>query len=194
PLTRAQLDIWLEQEMGHFGAEWQFGLLVRIDGAVERDALEWTIRRVIHEAEPVRVTIFEVDGQVFQKAVEYPDVALEFHDLSGSPDPAQAAQEMALSIQRTPLPFEGPLFRFALFELGLDEYYLFGCFHHIVTDGAGLGLIGNRVASVYSAIVAGEPIPPAFFGSLEDLVDCEAEYEASAEYLDDQQYWSAHLP
>ncbi|PRC54175.1 hypothetical protein C6A85_50085, partial [Mycobacterium sp. ITM-2017-0098] len=42
--------------------------------------------------------------------------------------------------------------------------------------------------------VAGEPIPPAFFGSLEDLVDCEAEYEASAEYLDDQQYWSAHLP
>jgi amino acid adenylation domain-containing protein/non-ribosomal peptide synthase protein (TIGR01720 family) len=194
PLTRAQLDIWLEQEMGHFGAEWQFGLLVRIDGAVERDALEWTIRRVIQEAEPVRVTIFEVDGQVFQKAVEYPDVDLEFHDLSGSSDPAKAAGEMALSIQQTPLPFTGPLFRFALFELGVDEYYLFACFHHIVIDGAGLGLIGNRVASVYSAIVSGEPIPAAFFGSLEDLVECEADYEASADYRDDEEYWSAHLP
>ncbi|OAN37590.1 non-ribosomal peptide synthetase [Mycolicibacterium iranicum] len=194
PLTRAQLDIWLEQEMGHFGAEWQFGLLVRIEGAVERDALEWTISRVIREAETVRVAITEVDGRVYQTAVDYPDVELEFHDVSDESDPVGAAQAMALSMQRTPMAFDGPLFRFALFETGFDEYSLFGCFHHIVTDGAGLGLIGNRIASVYSALVAGEPIPPAFFGSLQDLVDSEAEYEASQDYRDDREYWTRNLP
>ena len=36
PLTRGQLDIWLAQEMGHAGTEWQLGLFVRIDGRVER--------------------------------------------------------------------------------------------------------------------------------------------------------------
>ncbi|MDG4666774.1 amino acid adenylation domain-containing protein [Mycobacterium sp. 236(2023)] len=194
PLTRAQLDIWLEQEMGHFGAEWQFGLLVRIEGAVERDALEWAISRVIGEAETVRVAITEVDGQVYQTAVEYPDVELEFHDVSDAPDPVAEAQAMALQMQQTPLDFTGPLFRFALFETGFDEYCLFGCFHHIVTDGAGLGLIGNRIASVYSAIVAGEPVPAAFFGSLKDLVDCESDYETSGDYHEDESYWTRNLP
>ncbi len=194
PLTRPQLDIWLEQEMGHFGAEWQFGLLVRIEGAVERDALQWAISRVIREAETVRVAIHEIDGQVLQTAVDYPDVELEFHDLSSVADPESEARAMALSIQRTPMEFDGPLFRFALFETGFDEYYLFGCFHHIVVDGAGLGLIGNRIASVYSALVAGEAVPPAFFGSLQDLLDCESEYEASADYQDDQEYWTRNLP
>jgi hypothetical protein len=47
PLTRGQLDIWLAQETGHSGTEWQLGLFVRIEGTVERDALEWAIRRVM---------------------------------------------------------------------------------------------------------------------------------------------------
>ncbi len=37
-------------------------------------------------------------------------------------------------------------------------------------------------------------IPPAFFGSLSDLIDCELEYEASSDYLDDQAYWTRNLP
>ena len=114
PLTRGQLDIWLAQETGHSGTEWQLGLFVRIEGTVERDALEWAIRRVVREAEPVRAAFFEVDGQVFQRAIDYPDVELAFYDLSGSRDPVQEAQSIASSIQRTPMPFTGPLFKFAI--------------------------------------------------------------------------------
>src|SRR5262245_52407835 len=194
PLTRAQLDIWLAQETGHSGTDWQIGLLIRIEGALDRDALEWAIQRVMREAEPVRAAFFEEDGQVFQRAIDYPEIELDFYDLSGSNDPAREAQEMALAIQRTPMPFTGPLFKYALFQTRSDELYAFGCYHHIVIDAAGIGLLGNRIASVYSAIVSGEPIPPAFFGSLQDLVDCESEYEASADYLEDQAYWTQNLP
>ena len=88
------------------------------------------------------------------------------------------------------MPFTGPLFKFALFQTRLDEFHLFGCCHHIVIDAAGIGLVGHRIASVYSAIVSGTPIPRAFFGSLQDLVDCELAYEASTDYLDDQAYWT----
>jgi amino acid adenylation domain-containing protein/non-ribosomal peptide synthase protein (TIGR01720 family) len=194
PLTRAQLDIWLAQETGHSGTDWQIGLLVKIEGALDRDALEWAIQRVIGEAEPVRVAILEDEGRVLQKAVDNPDVSLDSYDLSSALDPAREAREMALAIQRSPLDFAGPLFRFALFQTGPEEFYLFGCFHHIVVDAAGIGLIGNRVASVYSALVSGEPIPPAFFGSLQDLVEVESEYEASVQYRDDEDYWIRNLP
>jgi len=194
PLTGAQLGIWLAQETGHSGTEWQAGLLARIEGPVDRDALQWAISRVVREAEPIRAACFEVDGQVFQRAIDYPDVELAYYDLSGSRHPVHEAQRIALSIQRTPMPLTGPLFKFAIFQTRLDEFYLYACYHHIIIDAAGIGLVCHRIASVYSAIVSGEPIPPAFFGSLQDLVDCELAYEASTDYLEDQAYWAENLP
>ena len=194
PLTRGQLDIWLAQETGGSGTDWQLGVLVRFDGAVQRDLLERAIDHVMREAEPARVAIFDVDGQVFQRAIDCSDVEVVFHDLSESRHPVQQAREIASSIQRTPMPPDGPLFKFALFQTWADEFYLFGCFHHIVIDGSGITLLAHRIATVYAAIVSDAPIPPAFFGSLQDLVRCESEYEASTDYLDDEAYWTRNLP
>ena len=149
---------------------------------------------LVREAEPVRATFFEVDGQVFQRAIDYPDVELAFYDLSSSRHPVQEARGITESIQRTPMPFTGPLFKFALFRTRLDEFYLFACGHHIAIDGTGITLVAHRVAAVYSAIVSGAPIPPAVFGSLQNLVDCELAYESSDDYLQDQAYWTRNLP
>src|ERR1700744_5801689 len=101
PRTRGQLDIWLAQETGHSGTEWQLGVLVRFDGAVKRDLLERAIRHVMQEAEPARATIFEADGQVYQRAADS-EVELALHDLSDSRHPVQEAREIAASIQDTP--------------------------------------------------------------------------------------------
>ncbi|HEX5255322.1 MAG TPA: amino acid adenylation domain-containing protein, partial [Mycobacterium sp.] len=194
PLTRGQLAIWLAQQTSYFDAEWQLGVLVRIEGALERVILQRAIRQVVGEAETLRATFFQVDGEVFQKALDYPDVELAYYDLSGSQDPVQEARERASSIQQTPLPLTGPLFKFALFQTGTDEYYWFGCFHHIVIDGLGISLIGRRIAAVYSALASGGTVSPAFFGTLPELVADELQYEESADYLDDQVYWAANLP
>jgi nonribosomal peptide synthetase DhbF len=194
PLTRGQLDIWLAQEAGSFGAKWQLGELLRIEGTLDPGLLEWAIRQAVREAEPVRAAFFELDGQVFQKPVDYPDVKLARYDLIDSQDPAQDAYQLASSIQRTLMPLSGPLFKFALLQTRVDEFYLFACCHHIVIDGIGLTLVCHRIAAVYSAIASGAPIPPTFFGSLSDLIHCELEYEASTDYLDDRAYWTRNLP
>src|ERR1700752_1840558 len=193
PLTRGQLDIWLAQESGRFGAKWQLGELVRIEGTVDPGLFEGAFVQGVRGAEPLRAAFFEVDGQVFQKPVDYPDVELARYDLIGSQDPAQDAYRVASSIQRTLMPLSGPLFKFALLQTRVDEFYLFACCHHIVVDGIGLTLVCQRIADVYSAIASGALIPPAFFGSLSDLIDCELEYEASTDYLDDQAYWTRNL-
>lgn len=194
PLTRAQLDVWLAHETGCYGTGWQLGLFVRIEGPVQRDPLEWAIRRVIREAEPVRAGFFQEYGQVVQRAIDYEHVELTFHDLSSSHDPVEEAYEIASSIQRTPMAFSGPLFKFALFRTRPYEFYWFTCCHHIIVDGFGLALVGHRIAAVYSAVVSGRPIPPAMFGSLQDLVSTELAYETSPEYLEDQSYWTTNLP
>ncbi|GAB4595476.1 non-ribosomal peptide synthetase [Mycobacterium avium subsp. hominissuis] len=194
PLTRGQLDIWLSQEAGFAGTQWQLGLLVKIDGKVHRDALEQAITQAVAEAEPGRVSFFEVDGQVVQKPIDYPHVELAFHDLTDHADPVAEAREMSSAIQRTPMPLNGQMFKFVLFQTGHDEFYLFGCCHHIAIDGLGMALVCRRVATIYSAMVAGKPIPDAYFGTVQDLIDLESGYEASPDYAEDKAYWSEHLP
>ena len=194
PLTRGQLDIWLAQETVNSGAEWHLGLFVKVEGGVDRDALEWAIRRVVQEAEPIRATFAEVDGQVFQQVLDYPDVEPAFFDVSGAPDPEREAREIASSLQRAPMPLDDRLFKFAMFQARAGEVYLFACCHHIVIDGSGLALVCHRIAAIYSALVSGAPIPPPIFGSLQELLDSESEYEASQHYLDDQAYWTKNLP
>ena len=194
PLTRLQLDIWLSQESGLAGTEWQLGLLGRIDGSVRRDLLQEAIRQAVHEAEAGRTSFHEEDGQVFQAPLDYSDLELPFYDLRGTDDPEKAVRDLASSIQRTPLPLTGRLVRFSLFQTRSDEFYLFGLGHHISVDGAGLALVSRRIAAIYTALVAGDPVSPAYFGTLQDFVDCEADYEASADFLEDQEYWRNHLP
>src|SRR6201996_8136439 len=194
PLTRGQLAIWLAQETDHFGARWQLGYLVRIEGTVEPGLFERAIRQVVREAEPLRAAFFQVDGQVFQNTVDYPDVEVARYDLIGSQDPVQEAHRLTSSIQRTVMPLTGPLFKFALLQTRVDEFYFFVCCHHILTDGIGLALVCHRIAVIYNALASGTPIPPAFFGSLSDLIACELEYEASNDYLNDRTYWTTNLP
>ena len=86
-LTRAQLDIWLAQQTGRLPAKWQLGVLARLEGAIDPGLLERAVRQVVGEAEPLRASFFEVDGQIFQQVVNYPDVDLARYDLLGSQDP-----------------------------------------------------------------------------------------------------------
>ncbi|WP_407661893.1 amino acid adenylation domain-containing protein [Mycobacteroides immunogenum] len=194
PLSRGQLDIWLSQESGLVGAEWQLGLLVRIEGKVERVLLEQAIRQAVTEAEPARAAFFEVNGQIVQRPIDHSDLVLAFEDLRDSDDPVHRAREKATDIQRTLMPLTGQLLKFALYRTGDDEFYLFGLCHHINLDGLGMAVVSRRVASIYTALVAGEPVPPAYFGTLQDLVEWETDYVSSDEYAADREYWSQNRP
>ncbi|HEY6649822.1 MAG TPA: amino acid adenylation domain-containing protein, partial [Mycobacterium sp.] len=194
PLSRGQLDIWLSHESGLAGTQWQLGLLGRIDGTVQPGLLLEAICQAMGEAEPARAAFFEIDGQVFQKPIDYSDIELPFHDFRNFDDPVRKVREAASLIQRTPMSLSGQLAKFALFRTGVDEYYWFGLCHHISVDGLSMALVCRRIATIYSAMVSGEPVPPAYFGSLQDAVDCEAKYQASSDFRDDQAYWSKNLP
>ncbi|KUH75761.1 non-ribosomal peptide synthetase [Mycolicibacterium novocastrense] len=194
PLSRGQLDVWLSQESGLAGTEWQLGLLVRVDGPIQPDLLHHAMRQALQEAEPARATFFEQDGQIVQRPMDYSDLELPFYDVRDAPDPAAKVREIASSIQHTPMPLTGRMVTFALFQTQTDQYYAYGLGHHVSVDGMGMALVCRRISTIYTALAKGEPIPPAYFGSIQDLVDCEAAYEASDDYAEDRAYWSENLP
>ena len=194
PLTRPQLDVWFAQETSTMVAEWQAGLFVVIEGMVDAEALNVAIQRAMHDAEPMRVAVLQDQSRIVQQVMDYPTLETEFHDLRHEQHPVQEAHRIAAEIQETPMPLTGPLFKFAFMRTRVDEFYLFLCGHHMVMDGYSMGLLIDRIATVYSAVVRGAAIPPTPFGSLQDMVECEHDYEASDDYLQDRDYWTENLP
>ncbi|ORA96373.1 non-ribosomal peptide synthetase, partial [Mycobacterium intermedium] len=194
PLTGRQLDIWLSQMATGSSAEWHLGLFVTIDGPVNVELLRQAIRTAVQEAAPVRASFFEADGQVFQKAIDDPVIDLELHDLRSSASPLEEARAIAASIERRPMSLAELPLRFALFRTRDAEYYWYTCCHHIVIDGTGIALMGRRIANIYTALMSGTSVSAAFFGSLQDLVASESQYEKSADYLIDQEYWRQNRP
>ena len=96
----------------------------------------------------------------FNSAVDYPDVELDFCDLTGFENPAQAVQETGgRDPTHTCMPLSGPLFKFTLFQTSPDEFHLFACCHHIAMDGVGMVLVSRRIAAIYSAIVSRRSCP-----------------------------------
>ncbi len=193
-LSRGQLDIWLSQESGLAGTEWQLGLLVRIDGPIQPDLLHQAIRQSLQEAEPARAVFFEDDGQILQRPMDYSNLELPFYDVRDSEDPEQKVREIASSLQHTPMPLTGRMVTFALFQTKPDQYYAYGLGHHISVDGMGMALVCRRIATIYTALAKGQPVPPAYFGSIQDLIECETAYESSEDFLEDQTYWRENLP
>jgi hypothetical protein len=75
----------------------------------------------VDEADPLRAVFFEVDGQVFQKVVEHPEIALTIYDLTGTQDPVQDVYRRISAIHSVPMPLDGPLFKFVLLRTRPDE-------------------------------------------------------------------------
>ncbi|MEU4342400.1 amino acid adenylation domain-containing protein [Nocardia sp. NPDC023852] len=186
PLTREQVDVWLAQKTFDAGS-WLVSQFLVIDGTIDEPLLESAIRRLVDEAEAIRVHITETNGSLSQAPTDYPDWRLPCYELESDADAyAIATRELHANMSLT-----GPLFRFALLRTAGERSFLFLCGHHIVMDGTTLALIGNRIADIYSASRSGADPEPHSFGSLRDLISMESEYQESAEYIADQKYWSA---
>ena len=165
-------------------------------GSVDRDALEWAIRRVVREAEPVRVGFFEADGQVFQRTVDYPDVELAFYDLSARRDPVREAPRDRLVDPTHADAVHGPAVHIRVVPDGARRIRICSsACHHIVADAirhcAGrqpdrVCLLRNRFRRTRSARLL------RFAAGLASTANRNTKRPAII--VDDQAYWTANLP
>ncbi len=149
PLTRRQLDIWLAQETGDSDTECQPVLFARIEGPVKPDLLGQAISKVAREAQPCRAAFsLRRMAEFPQRAIDNPDLGLARYDFRCSRHPVRAAHRHASAIQRTPIPFTRPLFKFASSRTRPDEYYWFVDF---VPFSLTVSLAGFPATATYTA-------------------------------------------
>ncbi|QKW53633.1 non-ribosomal peptide synthetase [Streptomyces buecherae] len=194
PVSAAQREIWLAQQLFPESPFYRVGEYVEIDGPVDPVAFEAALRQAVAEAEPLRARFLEDAGVLWQVLEPACDWAFPVLDVSGEADPRSVAEAWMRADLAQPMdPERGPLFSYALFKLESERFAFHHSYHHIVTDGFGLALFVRRVAGLYTALSAGLPAGSTEFGSLRLLLERDAHYRASEDFVADRHYWTQRL-
>ncbi|MGH3777951.1 MAG: non-ribosomal peptide synthase/polyketide synthase, partial [Pseudonocardiaceae bacterium] len=204
PLSFSQQRLWFLNEF-HAGGpqpgsvQYNSGLALRLRGRLQVPALIAAMRELVARHESLRTTFDEVDGtgiQVVHPSVEVPVPVVE---LTGATAPTDAALDAVLSAEYG-RPFDlrrGPLFRALLVRIadGDDgEHVLLLAAHHIVTDGASMGVLVEELGALYAAAQRGRqaelpPLPVQYA----DFASWQRDRLSGPALAGDLDYWTRQL-
>ncbi|MEV1120747.1 amino acid adenylation domain-containing protein [Actinosynnema sp. NPDC049800] len=191
PLSPGQLGIWYGQRLNPDNV-FVMSEYLEIHGAVDVALFEEALRRTVLEAETVQVRFAEDADGVWQFLA--PDPHLHFFDHTDRADPVGDAVAWMDDDLYRPMDLEkGPLSVDALFKVEDERYLYYQRNHHVIADGVSGRIFTDRLATVYSALVAGEEPPPSAFATLQQYLDDDAAYRASDAYRRDQEHWRTRL-
>ncbi|WP_139281648.1 non-ribosomal peptide synthetase, partial [Vibrio aerogenes] len=193
PLSTPQQGIWFAHHVmpDAAGKVLKVAGFASIQGYVQPELMEAAARQAIHESETLRVSAFYEAGHLYQRVEPFTDWHFSLVDFTGEPEPDEAARRWLKSRTDFPLPLDQkqPLFDIALLKSGPSRFYLYCSTHHIAADGYGFMLFNTRLAEIYSALVAGVPVPPSDILGVSALVEAEQTYRASSAFPRDQAFW-----
>ncbi len=189
PLSAAQMEIWLAQQIHPNSPVYNVGQFTEIHGVVDPILFEAALRQVVAEAETLRLQFIE-SGNGPHQFVGTPDWSLPLIDFSSEVDPQATAEVWMRAEYKQPIDLlHGPLFGYALLKIAPNRFFWHQRYHHIALDGVGIALIVQRMAQVYSARVKGMAAQEPPFGPLARLLESDVRYRASAQLAQDRAHW-----
>ncbi|SIT78514.1 MULTISPECIES: non-ribosomal peptide synthetase [Burkholderiaceae] len=192
PLSSAQTEIWLAQQLHPDSPVYNIAQYTVIEGAIEPVIFEAALRQVIDEADSLRLQFVDSDDGLRQR-IGVPAWSVPVLDLTAQADPQAAAQAwMRTDYEQTVDLVQGSLFQYALLKVAPEQWFWYQRYHHIMMDGYGQYLIAQRVAYVYSALCAGNEPASYTLGSVLTLLESDAQYQTSAQREKDEAYWLKH--
>ncbi|WP_299262084.1 amino acid adenylation domain-containing protein [uncultured Kushneria sp.] len=194
PVSGAQAGIWYGQQSSTHQGGYSTAQCLEFNGAIDIDRLALAAARAVSEADGLFEGFVATDGGPARLASETAQRAdlPEIIDLRGNRHARELAwQQMA---ERREVPFalqQGPLYRQALWRLADDHVLWWLNMHHVAADAWAYGLIQQRAAEHYMALGKGESVKPAWYGSIERVIEEEQRYLAGPALEQDRDHWQA---
>ncbi len=162
PLTLGQERLWRIEQIQPGATAHNLRAVWRLRGHLDLTTLERSLHEIVRRHEILRTCFPAVAGQPTQVIASDLTLALPEVDLTGIPQPEQAAEVQRLAAVAAQQPFDlahGPLLRFQLLRLADDELILIRTIHHIINDRWSDSVFISELAALYPAFVRGEPSP-----------------------------------
>jgi amino acid adenylation domain-containing protein len=162
PASFAQARLWFLDQFEAGTATYNVPVMLRLDGALDADALERAVRELVARHETLRTTFVAIDGEPHQVIHATVDLRLDRHDATSEDD----ARELVRREVHAPFDLStGPVVRATLVRLAPDRHVFVLVIHHVATDGWSMGVLVRELSALYAAFADGEPsplAPPAF--------------------------------
>ena len=197
PLSADQQRMWFLQRINPSSAAYHVPLRVKIDGALQAEALRQALQGLVARHEVLRSTFPEgQDGEPFQKiAPTTAAVHWTERDFEVEAEPLKTAASWADAFVAAPfdLTSEPPL-RVGFGRLSADSTVLVLLFHHIAIDEWSAGIALTELEHLYSAAVhADRAAIPAVELQYADYAIWQAERLESDALVDSLSFWESYL-
>ncbi|MFN9623468.1 MAG: amino acid adenylation domain-containing protein, partial [Cyanobacteriota bacterium] len=197
PLSFAQQRLWFLDHLEGASAHYNMPLALRLRGALHTAALQAALDQLVVRHAARRTCFIASDGEPRQHILPANETSFDLHehDLSSCPDVEQA---LAAAVeQEASEPFDlahGPLVRGRLLRLTDQEHALLLTFHHGISDGWSLGVLGRELSALYDAFRQGgpDPLPPLPI-QYADYAVWERQWVAGARLQRQAAYWKDTL-
>ena len=162
PLSFAQQRLWFLDQLQPGNAAYNIPATVRLEGNLDRAALERSLNEIVRRHEALRTTFKLVGEQAVQEIAPQLSLSLPLVNLQHlPPDEQQAALQHHME-DEAQSPFDlnqGPLVRGKLLCLSATEHVALLTLHHIVSDRWSMGVLVRELAALYTAYASGLPSP-----------------------------------
>ncbi|MCY9520553.1 amino acid adenylation domain-containing protein, partial [Paenibacillus apiarius] len=151
PVSSAQKRLYILSHLE--GGELSYNMpgVMEMEGALDRERLEEAFRQLIRRHETLRTGFELVGGEAVQRVHRDVEFAVEYVRVNEEEANAHLREFMRPFDLRQP-----PLLRVRLLELQPDRHLLLFDMHHIISDGASMGLFLREFAQLYE----GAELPP----------------------------------
>ncbi|NJL11126.1 MAG: non-ribosomal peptide synthetase, partial [Calothrix sp. SM1_7_51] len=160
PLSFAQQRLWFIQQLEPTSCVYNVPSVLRLTGDLHVQALEKSLNELRRRHETLR-TCFTTNAekQPIQVIVPWETIALEFIDLTQTPNSELEVEKLALEEASHPFDLSQPLMRSRLLKISDREHILLLTTHHIISDRWSVGVFLRELSLLYSAFVQGKPSP-----------------------------------
>jgi amino acid adenylation domain-containing protein/non-ribosomal peptide synthase protein (TIGR01720 family) len=197
PLSFAQQRMWYVSQLDPTGIAYNIPLVLELDGELDEEALETSLRILINRHEPLRTSFAMADGGPVQRVREQVLFRMDRIDLSQLAGLEQTASLTRVAELVTDAPFDleqAPLLRAALIDLGGRRHRLVLALHHVIADGGSLDVLARELTVCYAASRQGAaPQLPDLPFQYVDYAQWERDAASGDDETRDLEDWVARL-
>ncbi|WP_274651223.1 non-ribosomal peptide synthetase [Paenibacillus humicola] len=197
PASDVQQSQWFFHEMAPDNPMYNLPYLIRMQGALNREALEKSLQIVVDRHESLRTTFRMEQNRLVQLVSLEQPVSLPLSLAEPSSEMDQESRVQAWAAAEAGRLFDlrtGPLIRGRLLKVADEDHYLLLTLHHSITDGWSMAVLMQEWSEAYRCLAEDQPVE-TIERSIQyaDFSEWQRERLESGEWAKQLAYWKRQL-
>jgi amino acid adenylation domain-containing protein len=196
PLSFAQEQLWLVDQIESEGAAYNVAAALRFEGPINEELLERALGSVVARHDALRTHFVEADGHVAQRVLASAPPVLSRSDLTTLPAGVRIEQLQLQLREDTRQRFElraAPPIRWRLSSLGERDHVLSVVLHHIIADAWSVRVMFSELTTAYFAHLVDEVWPAELPLQYVDYAAWQRQSFTASPVRNDLDFWREEL-